>query len=434
MVSDARLRHLLPVVLLVAASPRLPAQSHAESAFTDAAAWTVVVRGAVELPFIEDEQTSFMGSGFVVDAMRGWVLTNAHVATHSHANLNVTFRGGKPMKVQQLYVDPYLDLAVLRYDPKALLAAPGVPRLACDELPPTGRPVGAFGHPWGYYFTGTRGITSAITSRLGPDMIQTDAPINEGNSGGPLISLEDGSVVGISAAIAVENDKRADGIGFAVPMLYACRMLELLRAGKDPSPPENLVAFAIDLGDEHTLTVANSRLPAGSLQLHTGDTILAVNGRRVATQGEFVHALRGQLDALVLTVEREGKAIEVAGSWPAAARVLDREGLLVTGALFAATPSGISSVLAAPSVLMVHHVEPGSEAEAGDLRAYDLLFSVDGQRPGSLQGLQELVEKAKRQGRDLELVVMRLSDDGELFEYHRRVLPAETLQRVSARH
>jgi hypothetical protein len=158
-----------------------------------------------------------------------------------------------------------------------------------------------------------------------------------------------------------------------------------------------------------------------------------VNGRRVATQGEFVHALRGQLDALVLTVEREGRAIEVAGSWPAAARVLDREGLLVTGALFAATPTGISSVLAAPSVLMVHHVEPGSEAEAGDLRAYDLLFSVDGQRPGSLQALQELAEKAKRQGRDLELVVMRLSEDGELFEYHRRVLPAATLRRVSAR-
>lgn len=433
MVGGARLRNLLPVVLLLSASSRLPAQTYAESAFTDAAAWTVVVRGAVELPFIEDEQTSFMGSGFVVDAARGWVLTNAHVATHSHANLTVTFKGGKPMKARQVYVDPYLDLAVLRYDPKALLAAPGVPRLACGELPPTGRPVGAFGHPWGYYFTGTRGITSAITSRLGPDMIQTDAPINEGNSGGPLISLEDGSVVGISAAIAVENDKRADGISFAVPMVYACRLLELLQAGQDPSPPENLVAFAIDLGDEHTLTIANSRLPSGAVQLQTGDTILALNGRRIATQGDLVHSSRGYLDALVLTLEREGKVIEVSGSWPPADRVLEREGILVTGALFAATPLGISSVLATPAALMVHHVEPGSEAEAGDLRAYDLLYSIDGQRPTSLKALQEVVEKARRQERDLELVVMRLSEGDGLFDYHRRLLPAETLQRVSAR-
>jgi S1-C subfamily serine protease len=419
--------------MLLPASPALQAQSHAESAFTEAAAWTVVIRGAVELPFIEDEQTSFMGSGFVVDAARGWVLTNAHVATHSHANLSLVFRGGKPMKAQQVYVDPYLDVAVLRYDPKALLAGPGEPKLSCEGLPPTGRPVGAFGHPWGYYFTGTRGITSAITTRLGPDMIQTDAPINEGNSGGPLISLEDGSVVGISAAIAVENDQRADGIGFAVPALYACRILELLRAGQDPSPPANLVDFAIDLGDEHTLTVAYSRLPPAALQLRTGDTILAVNGRRVATQGEFVHAMRGRLDSVALAVERDGNVIDVSGRWPAAARVLDREGLLVTGALFAGTPPGITSVLAAPAALMVHHVDPGSEAEAGDLRPYDLLFSVDGERVATLQQLQDLADKARRQRRELEMVVMRLSDDGELFEYHRRVLPVEKLQKVSAK-
>ena len=130
----------------------------------------------------------------VVDAKRGWVLTNAHVASSSYSTVTVTFHGGEPMPARRIYVDPRLDLAVLTYDPAKAKHTPTEPQFECDASPPVGHPVGAFGHPWGFRFTGTRGITSAVTSRLGPQMLQTDAPINSGNSGGPLISLETGRV------------------------------------------------------------------------------------------------------------------------------------------------------------------------------------------------------------------------------------------------
>lgn len=83
--------------------------------------------------------------------------------------------------------------------------------------------------------TCTRGITPTVTMRLGVNMLQKGVPINEGNSGGPLISLETGQVVGINTAKVKEES--VEGLCFAVPMLYACTILDLLRAGCDPSPP-----------------------------------------------------------------------------------------------------------------------------------------------------------------------------------------------------
>lgn len=103
-------------------------------------------------------------------AARGWVLTNAHDATHSHAALALAFVAGESVLAERLYVDPHLDPAVLRFDPRALPAGAVTPELECDTLPSVGHPVGAFGHPWGFRFTGTRGITSAGTSRLGATM------------------------------------------------------------------------------------------------------------------------------------------------------------------------------------------------------------------------------------------------------------------------
>lgn len=83
---------------------------------------------------------------------------------------------------------PYLDLAVLKLaeEQRAGLEAA---RLDCGELPPVGRPVGAFGHPWGLTYTATRGIVSGVTAQFEGELLQIDAPINGGNSGGPLLSL-----------------------------------------------------------------------------------------------------------------------------------------------------------------------------------------------------------------------------------------------------
>ncbi len=425
------MRSILPLSLLLIA-PTLAAESAGEDAFEDAKNWTVQIRTSVSRPFAQDDMGAFQGAGLVVDARRGWVLTNAHVASSSYSTITVTFHGGEPMPARRLYVDPHLDLAVIAYDPAAVEPAPKEPRLDCDASPPVGHPVGAFGHPWGFRFTGTRGITSAVTSRLGPQMLQTDAPINSGNSGGPLISLETGRVVGVNAASMAKD--QTEGLSFAVPMPYACTIVDLLKQGRDPSPPASLVDFAIDENEEPTLIVARSRLPAGTLDLRAGDELLALRSpdRALANDSDLMDALRGELDEVSLTVRREGAEVTLRGAWPAASRVVERQGLWISGALFAeAEPLFRGQIVGAPA-LMVHHVESGSSAEVQDLQGYDVVLTANGRPVDSLTTLQALAREAAASQSDLSLMLLRIASNSrdELFVYQQRTLPVDELEIV----
>ena len=184
-------------------------------------------------------------------------------------------------------------------------------RLDCGDLPAVGHSVGAFGHPWGLTYTGTRGIISGVTSRIGAEMLQTDAPINGGNSGGPLVSLQTGKIVGVSTASI--NKKDAQNTNFAVPMKYACKVLDLLQQGKDPSPPILSTTFFEDLDDEGKLIVAETYLENGSLALQPGDVIEKVVGisDEIRNEGQLVHLLRGRLGNVRLSVNRSGTSVTV---------------------------------------------------------------------------------------------------------------------------
>ena len=354
------------------------AQSPGEDAFRAAADWTVQVRTAVNQPFIEDDQGSWLGAGLLVDATRGWVLTNAHVAGHSYGKISIAFKDGHAIPATRLYVDPYLDLAVLAFAPSRQVAQTRTPTLSCSEIPPVGHPVGAFGHPWGFRFTGTRGITSAVTTRLGVNMLQTDAPINEGNSGGPLISLETGQVVGINTAKVTEES--VEGLSFAVPMPYACTILDLLRADRDPSPPAAVVDFARDDNDELTMIIARSRLPAGTLDLRVGDEVL---GLGAPTQ-----------DLPTVTDLMDGSARASGPGVPARASRRSRTGtgrtlaarredhrttwaVVERGRVRRAPESLTAGLIVGSPALMVHHVDPGSDAETSGLMHYDLVVTAD---------------------------------------------------------
>ena len=423
---------VLAGTLLLSSASRAFGQSTAEDAFRDAGRWTVQVRTSVNEPFIEDEQGTWFGAGILVDGERGWVLTNAHVAGYSYGNVAISFVDGKAVEARRVYVDPYLDLAVLAFDTRHLPPAARVPSLDCTSLPPVGHPVGAFGHPWGFRYTGTRGITSAFTTRLGPNMLQTDAPINEGNSGGPLISLDSGKVVGVNAAKIKEQ--AVEGLSFAVPMPYACTILDLLRAGRDPSPPDRLVDFARDENEEQTLVVARSRLPAGSLDLRVGDEIqaLAAPARAFATETDLVDALRGRADEVVLRVLRDGQTVDVKGHWPPAARVTERRGLLLSGALVASAEPLTGGLIAGGPALMVHHVDPGSAAESAGLVDFDLILSVDGAPVESLDALRDQARMAAATDQPLELMLLRFTSEAhdQLFAHERRLLGIEQVQPV----
>jgi S1-C subfamily serine protease len=422
------MRFFTGLALLCCASTAF-AESTAEDAFRAARGWTVQIRTSVQEAFAEDEQGSFEGAGIVVDAARGWVLTNAHVASHSYSQIALAFEDGKSMPARRVYVDPFLDLAIISYDPRRLAKQPSEPVLECSTIPAVGHPVGAFGHPWGFRFTGTRGIASAVTSRLGPEMLQTDAPINEGNSGGPLISLETGRVVGINASTMKKGE--AEGLSFAVPIPFACTIIKLLQQGRDPSPPAHLVDFAVDADDEQTLLVARSRLPKGTIDLRAGDELVGATTARgpLQTETDLVDALRGHLDDVTLSVKRNGAIVTLKGRWPAAASLTERKGLWVSGALFSDAELFTAGLLSGEPALMVHHVEPGSAAETAGIQPEDLLTSANGQTVASLAELETVAKRAAAADRPLELMFLRLTSEEQstLFAYHHRYLDASDI-------
>lgn len=423
------MKRFLVAGVLALAALHARAEAPAEAAFQAAKAWTVRVQVELEVPFVEDEQGAFEGAGFVVDAERGWVLTNAHVAGRSPTNLKIAFENGKLIPADRVYVDPYLDVAVISYMPAQLKHQPPEPALECERLPPVGHPVGAFGHPWGFRFTGTRGIASAVSSRFGADMLQTDAPINAGNSGGPLISLETGRVVGISTAKIA--DEEVEGLSFAVPMPYACTILRLMKARQDPSPPVGRLDFAIDENDERTLYVANTRLDPSNIDLRVGDEIVAVADRQVRTPTQFIDAARGRLEDLALTVQRNGKPVQLTGRITAAPKVTERAGIWVDGALFAPVGDFYAGGLKSGDGLMVHHVEPASEAASLGLQYFDLIERANGKPVRTLAELEQVILDSVGQMKPIELLLIRIMDKGNrLFEYQRRNLSGEELRRI----
>ena len=401
-----------------------------EDIFERAPLYTVQIRTTVNMPFTEDWRKSSMGAGFVVDAERGWVMTNAHVTAKSPSQLRARFQHGEYREATKVYVDPYLDLAILELDEsqhEGLEAA----TLDCEEFPHIGHPVGAFGHPWNLVYTGTRGIISGVSSRMGTEMLQTDAPINGGNSGGPLISLETGKIVGLSTASINKDDDQ--NTNFAVPMKYACRVLQLLQDGKDPSPPQLSAMFYEDLDDEGRLTVAQTYPSDGTLVLEVGDTISAVAGvsDEIRNEGQLVHALRGRLKAVELEVTRSGSQMTITGRLEPAARVIERNGVYAAGILFAPMNLRDGRELNLGLPLMVHSVEDGTLGQSLEIAEWDMLVSVNGYPVEDLSNLYERLGAADRNGEAVSFVFKRWSNDrNRIYDYLERSMEIDNLQFV----
>lgn len=179
------------------------------------------------------------GSGVIVDADRGIVLTNVHVIENAH-EISVLLSENNAFKASLLGYDDLYDIAVLKIkNPPKDLVAISMGDSAGLEV---GQTVLAIGNPFGLHKTLTLGIVSSLDRTVkGPagnlmqGLIQTDAAINPGNSGGPLLDLT-GSIIGINTAILSKSGDSA-GIGFAVPVNYIKRILpDLIQTGKVQRP------------------------------------------------------------------------------------------------------------------------------------------------------------------------------------------------------
>jgi S1-C subfamily serine protease len=400
-----------------------------EGIFADATDYTVYIETRIETPFAEDESGVSLGTGFVVDASQRWVMTNAHVSGRSPAEITVAFKDEEPRPARPVYIDPYLDLAILQFEDTGV-AHTSVAKLECNDIPGVGHPVGAFGHPEGMKFTGTRGIISGITAKFGEESLQTDAPINSGNSGGPLISLKTGRVVGISTA-RLSGDE-VQNANFAVIGQQACTVLELFSRGEDPRPVD-LGAFFYEIDDEPSLTVADVSDAASALGLQLRDRIVGVGKDALVrgTEGELLDLIRGPVGDSKLLLDRPGVG-EVAVPLPAAKMpgVMTRGGFYIDGALFAVSDLLDIGYLKGRLNVMVHSVASGSSAESARLDVYDHVISANGITITELNDLYEVVDAM--QGETLELELLRFVGGEQRFTQHILVeLPVENRQEVS---
>ena len=409
--------------------PHFAALAHAEDEkiFKDALKYTVKIETRVEIPFDGDKKGFSTGAGFLIDESRGWIMTNAHVVTRSPSHISVAFYGQPSQPAEKIYVDPYLDVAIIRIPvsgvaPEARSATPD-----CGGFPEIGHSIGAFGHPWKFSFTGTRGIISGLTSQLGGELLQTDAPINPGNSGGPLISMKTGLVVGMNTA-TLDNDEDQN-TNFAEPMHYLCRVFDLLKQGQDPSPPDLTVMFTEDLEDRRELVIAQSYLDPDLLPLQVGDRILGVEGYEapIENEGQLIHALRGRLDNVVLQVLRRGKPLTVAGRLNPAPLITQRKGIYVSGVLVAPVQYRDRSELT--QTLRVNYVEPGSIGESRRIRSWDRVMMVDNQPISSLEQLHRQLKTAKDQQKRVLIKVRHVSSRPDrIYNYKNISLEVEDLR------
>ena len=398
------------------------AQDGAETVFHDARNYTVRIRTQVTTPFMGDEQGSFEGAGFLVDGERHWIVTNAHVVGLSPAAVQVAFVDDKFKPARKIYVDSFNDVAVLEVATGR--SHPAVATINCDQVPEIGEAIGAFGHPLGMRYTGTRGIVSGVTNKFTNDLLQIDATVDHGNSGGPVIALRDGRIVGIATAGA--GDSKADRLNFATPMKDVCKILDLLRHGVAPDPPQMEFSLLIDEDGGHTLEVGttynSTRWP-----FRPGDRIVAVGREReeVKTLSDLVTALRGRAGKVPLRVRRGGKEIEITVNPNHRAPVVARRGVAIDGALIAPSAFEDVAALSEPSGLMVQSVESGSGAEALGVEQMDIVESIDGRRFDTLESLIAYVDRHKA-GSPFRIVFRRMSESmTHWFEYHVRDLPGD---------
>jgi putative serine protease PepD len=265
--------------------------------------------GVVEITVGAQGGPQAQGSGFVVDD-EGHVVTNQHVVDGA-TSISVMFSNGESYDATLVGSDPSTDLAVIDVDAPASVLHPL--DLGDSDALAVGDGVVALGSPFGLEGTLTTGVVSALHRQMTApngyainDAIQTDAAINHGNSGGPLLSL-DGEVVGVNAQIESESGG-SDGVGFAIPSSTVKAIVAQLLA--DGSVSHAYLGVSLESTDAG-VQVAEVRAgsPAASADLAAGDVITAVDGDAVSSPAELQVVVDAKQpgDTLAITYRRNGE-------------------------------------------------------------------------------------------------------------------------------
>ncbi len=349
------------------------------------------------------------GSGVIVDAEEGYVLTNNHVVQGAE-EITVTLKDKRRFKAELIGRDPATDIALLRIPAERLTALP----FGDSDRLQVGDVVLAIGNPFGLGQTVTSGIVSAL-GRSGlaaenyENFIQTDAPINPGNSGGALINTK-GELVGINTAIIAPAGGNV-GIGFAVPVNMARAVMgQLLRYGEvrrgrigvviQDLTPEIAEAMGIPGRRGAVVSRVEPGSPAAAAGLRPGDVVVAVEGRPVRGSTDLRNRIglmeRGRKVTLTILRDGEEKRVEVVIGEPAKSVISGAEAVpQLAGATLTDIPEDHPAHGNVRGVL-VADVARGSPAWTVGLRPGDIVTAVNREPVASLAEFEDRVRRAKK--------------------------------------
>ncbi len=367
-------------------------------------------------------QSRNLGSGVIVDAGKGWIITNHHVIEGAD-EITITLRDQRSFQAKVLGTDPMVDIALLQIEADGLAELP----LGDSDKLRVGDFVVAIGNPFGLGQTVTYGIVSALgRTDLGiegyENFIQTDASINPGNSGGALVTTR-GELVGINTAIMGVAGNI--GIGFAIPSnMVKAIAHQLARYGEvqrgqlgvvmQDLTPDLAQAFGLQRQGGAVVTQVVPGSAAEKAGLRQGDVIVGIDGRRVrdgSTLRNAIGVLRAGTE-VELEVIREGKPLSVKAriALPRDART---EGERLSPRLSGTVLGNLGEdhPLGENGGVLVVEVTPGSPAWQGGLRPGDVIVSVNRRPVGDLMDLSGVLGHSGRQ--NLLLNVRR--GNGALF-------------------
>lgn len=330
------------------------------------------------------------GSGVIIDARRGYVITNDHVIEKAD-KISVTLLDGRKLKAELIGTDPETDIALLKIPSDNLTAL----SLGDSEKLQVGDFVVAIGNPFGLGQTVTSGIVSALgRSGLGiegyEDFIQTDASINPGNSGGALVNLE-GQLIGINTAIIAPGGGNV-GIGFSIPSNMVSQIIgHLIEFGEiqrgtigiqiQDLTPELAQAFSLKNSKGAVISQVKTGTSADTAGLRSGDIVISVNENQIDSATD----LRNRLGLMRVGERVKITVIRNKYTKNFYVRITDNKvqggdiSLCLDGTTLRDTSAGIK----------IEKVEPRSNAEKIGLEKADILIGFSRRKVENLSELKQ---------------------------------------------
>lgn len=362
----------------------------------------------------EPRVTNSLGSGVIVDA-EGLIVTNNHVVQGAD-QIVVVLADRREYPAELVFAEPRLDLALLRIEPQG--ATLPVARLGDSDRAQVGDLVLAVGNPFGVGQTVTQGIVSAV-ARTGIGIsdtqffIQTDAAINQGNSGGALVGMN-GDVIGINTAILTGSGNGGSiGLGFAVPANMVRIFMQASESGKlvtawigvegEALKTETARAAGLDRPSGVLVTGVSPGSPSAKAGLKPGDIIYAIDGKEVLDPGTLRYRIATQQvgATVTLTVVRNRQAMNMPLVMAAPPENPPRQvtqlpsGSILAGISIANLSPALAQELGAGlpehGVVVVDVPRGAPAARTGFPRPGDLLESVNGKPVGSVDELRKAV-------------------------------------------